>query len=160
MSETLCEPNEVCNNNEIIFKGITSAWIAFTSVLVPSTYDTILPKLQGSAEAAAKSCSGNNNNTCGVRWYTRSWDGWSGLEEQMIATALFSSNLITTKKTTPVTSSTGGNSSSNPASGTNDHTAPQDIRTRAITTADKAGAGILTALFVPAWVGFMIWLVL
>lgn len=160
MSETLCEPNEECNNNEIIFKGVTAAWIAFTSVLVPSTYDSILPKLQGSAEAAAKACSGNNNNTCGVRWYTGSWDGWSGLEEQMIATALFSSNLITTKKTSPVTSTTGGNSSSNPASGTNDHTGSQDISTRAITTADKAGAGILTALFVPAWVGFMIWLVL
>lgn len=159
MSETLCEPNEACNDNEILFKGMTAAWLAFVSVLVPSTYDTIIPKLQGSAEAAAKSCTGNNNNTCGVRWYTGSWDGWSGLEEQMIATAIFSSNLITTKKTSPVTSSTGGNSSSNPNSGTDDHSS-QDTGTRPITTGDKAGAGILTALFATGWIGLVVWLVI
>lgn len=157
MSETLCEPNEVCNNNEILFKGVTSVWLAFASVLVPSAYDKILPKLQGSAEAAAQACTGNNNNTCGVRWYTRNWDGWSGLEEQMIATAIFSANLITTKKSTPVTSNTGGNSSSNPASGTGDQA--DDRGPAPITTGDQAGAGILTAVFVAGWIGMLVWLV-
>lgn len=156
MSETLCEPSEACNDNEILFKGMTAMWMAFVSVLVPSTYDTILPKLQGSAEAAAKSCTGNGNNTCGVRWYTGSWDGWSGLEEQMIATAVISSTLISDKKDVPVTSSTGGNSSSDPTSGMGD--SGQD-GPRAITTADKAGAGILTVLFSVGWVGLLAWLV-
>lgn len=156
MSETLCEPDEACNNNEILFKGLTAMWMAFTSVLVPSTYDTIVPKLQTSAEAAAKSCSGNSNNTCGVRWYTNSWDGWNGLEEQLIATAIISSTLITDKKEGPVTASTGGNSSSDPSSGTGD----QDTGPRAITTADKAGAGIVTAGFAFSWVGLMAWLVI
>ena len=159
MSEFLCEPNELCNNNEILFKGLTSVWLAFTGILIPSTYDTILPKLQGSAEAAAKSCTGNNNNTCGVRWYTNSWDGLSGLEEQMIATSIFSANLITSKKEVPVTSRTGGNSTSNPASGTGSNDGQgQGIPT--ITTGDRAGAGILTVAFVTGWIGMMIWMFL
>ncbi|EYE93204.1 glycoside hydrolase family 76 protein [Aspergillus ruber CBS 135680] len=158
MSE-ICEPNEVCNNNEILFKGLTSAWLAFASVLVPSTSSQILPKLQSSAEAAAEACTGNSNNTCGVRWYTRTWDGWSGLEEQMSALSVFSSNLITTKDSTPVTSTTGGNSTSNPASGTNDKNA-QGQTSPAVTTGDRAGAGVLTAVFALGWLGMMIWLVI
>lgn len=156
MSETLCEPTEACNNNEILFKGMTAMWMAFVSVLVPSTSDTILPKLQSSAQAAAKSCTGNGNNTCGVRWYTGSWDGWSGLEEQLIATAVFASTLIT-EKDTPVTSTTGGNSSSDPSSGTGDQ---DDHGPRAITTADQAGAGIVTVVFTLSWVGLLAWLVI
>lgn len=160
MSEILCEPKEICDNNQILFKGLTAMWMAFVSLIVPSTYDTILPKLQSSAEAAAKSCSGNGNDTCGVRWHTNTWDGWSGLEEQMIATAIFSSTLITDKKDGdgPVTASTGGSSSSDPSSGTGDQ--DQGNGPRAITTADKAGAGIVTVVFAFCWVGLLAWLVI
>lgn len=98
MSEVLCEPNEVCNDNKILFKGLVSGWLAFVALLVPSTYDEILPKLQASAQGAAASCSGMSNNTCGVRWHESKWDGWVGMEEQISATDVLSSVLVTEKK--------------------------------------------------------------
>jgi mannan endo-1,6-alpha-mannosidase len=159
MSEVLCEPNEVCNNNEILFKGLVASWLAFTALLVPSTYDRILPKLQGSAVAAGATCTGNGNNSCGVRWYTSKWDGWTGMEEQISVTDVLSVNLITTKHKGPVTSTTGGNSTSDPTAGSGDKSA-QTTTTRKITTGDKAGASILTIGFAVGWVGLMAFIVI
>lgn len=156
--EVTCEPSEVCNNNEILFKGLVSSWLSFTAILVPSTFSTILPKLQASAEAAAKSCTGHNNNTCGVRWYQSEYDGWIGMEEQISATDVFVANLINFNRSGPVTSTTGGNSTSNLNAGENDTTSGTTQST--ITTADQAGAGILTVIFVVGWVGLMSWAVL
>lgn len=158
MSEVLCEPTGICNRNEILFKGLTLSWMAFTGVLVPSTYSQILPKLQGSAEAAAKSCTGDTNNTCGIRWYTGTWDYQIGLEEEVSATNVFVANLIAYNRTRPVTSTTGGNSTSDPTAGQNDHSTSKALSK--ITTGDKVGAGILTAAFVASWVGLLIWLIL
>ncbi|GFF48527.1 mannan endo-1,6-alpha-mannosidase DCW1 [Aspergillus udagawae] len=158
MSEVLCEPNEVCNDNEILFKGLVTSWLAFTALLVPSTYDRILPKLQGSAVAAAATCTGNGNSSCGVRWYTSKWDGWTGMEEQISVTDVLSVNLITTKHKGPVTSTTGGNSTSDPTAGSGDKSA-QTTSTRKITTGDKAGASILTIGFAMGWVGLMAFMV-
>lgn len=156
--EVTCEPSEVCNNNEILFKGLVSSWLSFTAILVPSTFSTILPKLQTSAEAAAKSCTGHNNNTCGVRWYKSEYDGWIGMEEQISATDVFVANLINFNRSGPVTSTTGGNSTSNLNAGENDTTS--STTQSSITTADQAGAGILTVIFVVGWVGLMSWAVL
>ncbi|KAJ5469234.1 Mannan endo-1-6-alpha-mannosidase DCW1 [Penicillium diatomitis] len=154
--EVTCEPSEQCNNNEVLFKGLVSTWLSFTALLVPSTYDKILPKLQTSAVAAAKSCTGHNNNTCGVRWYQSQYDGWIGMEEQISATDLFVANMIrfTGNSTGPVTATTGGNSTSNPTAGEND-TSTASIPVSAITTGDRAGAGILTVLFTAGWFGLM-----
>ncbi|KAJ5600968.1 Mannan endo-1-6-alpha-mannosidase DCW1 [Penicillium hetheringtonii] len=157
--EVTCEPSESCNNNEILFKGLVSSWLSFTALLVPSTFDTIMPKLQTSAQAAAKSCSGHNNNTCGVRWYQSKYDGWIGMEEQISASDIFVANLVYFNKTGPVTSTTGGNSSSNPNAGNNDHTGGRSTQS-AITTGDRAGAGILTVVFIVGWVALMGWTVL
>ncbi|KAF7180032.1 hypothetical protein CNMCM7691_009085 [Aspergillus felis] len=159
MSEVLCEPNEVCNDNEILFKGLVTSWLAFTALLVPSTYDRILPKLQGSAAAAAATCTGNGNNSCGVRWYTSKWDGWTGMEEQISVTDVLSVNLITTKHTGPVTSTTGGNSTSDPTAGSGDKSAVT-TPTSKITTGDKAGASILTIGFAVGWVGLIAFMVI
>ncbi|KAA8643769.1 hypothetical protein EYZ11_010740 [Aspergillus tanneri] len=159
MSEVLCEPNEVCNDNEILFKGLVVHWLAFTSNLVPSTYDQILPKLQASAQGAANSCSGMNNNTCGVRWYQNKWDGWVGMEEQIIATEALVSALITEDKAGPVTAKTGGDSKSDPSAGTGGDEDPEDkAKLKPITTADKAGASILTILFVGVWLSMVAWM--
>ena len=160
MSEVLCEPAEVCNDNEILFKGLVTGWLGFVALVVPSTYDTILPKLQGSAVAAAASCTGMNNNTCGVRWYPEKWDGWNGMEEEIAVTNVLSSALVSTKKTAPVTSSTGGNSSSDPNAGTGDNTGSDSTTLSAITTGDKAGASILTIAFVGMWGGMIAWMVI
>ncbi|PWY69733.1 glycosyl hydrolase family 76 protein [Aspergillus heteromorphus CBS 117.55] len=159
MSEILCEPAEVCNDNEILFKGLVTGWLGFVALVVPATYDTILPKLQGSAVAAAASCSGMTNNTCGVRWYPEKWDGWNGMEEEIAVTNVLASSLINTKKTAPVTSSTGGNSTSDPNAGTNDNTGSSTTSSK-ITTGDKAGASILTIAFVGMWGGMIAWMLI
>ena len=60
--------------------------MVFTATLVPSTADRIVPKLQGSAEAAASQCSGGDEGTaCGVKRYEDKWDGKNSLEIQMTA---------------------------------------------------------------------------
>ncbi|KAJ5771429.1 uncharacterized protein N7511_003480 [Penicillium nucicola] len=149
-----CEPSETCNDNEILFKGLTSSWLALTAVLVPSTFDTVLAKLQTSGAAAAASCTGHNNGTCGVRWYKSEYDGWLGMEEEISATNVFLANMINFNTQAPVTSTTGGNSTSNPTAGEDDSDATSGKQT-VITTGDRAGAGILTAVFIAGWIGLM-----
>ncbi|KKK12175.1 hypothetical protein ARAM_006521 [Aspergillus rambellii] len=157
--EYLCEPTEICNFNEILFKGIVSHWMTFGSLVVPETFSRIFAKLQTSAQAAALSCSGMNNNTCGVRWYESKWDNWVGMEEQIIATNLLSSVLVSEEMKAPLTSSTGGNSTSNPSAGSGDKTMDKGT-VKKITTGDKAGAAILTIVFVIFWGGMVTWMVL
>ncbi|KAJ5354949.1 hypothetical protein N7541_005993 [Penicillium brevicompactum] len=154
-----CEPAANCNDNEILFKGLTSSWLALTAILVPSSFDTIIAKLQTSGEGAAASCTGHNNGTCGVRWYKSQYDGWMGMEEEISATNIFTANLVNFNKTGPVTSTTGGNSTSNPTAGEDDSDS-NSAKTTTITTGDKAGAGILTAVFVTGWFGLMAFMVL
>lgn len=159
MEEVECEPSESCNDNELLFKGLVSSWLSFTALLVPSTFNNIVPKLQTSAQAAAKSCTGHNNNTCGVQWYKSTYDGWIGMEEEISATNIFVANLIQFDASGPVTSTTGGNSSSNPTAGENDTSSTTNTES-AITTGDRAGAGILTAVFILGWVGLMSWTIM
>jgi mannan endo-1,6-alpha-mannosidase len=154
-----CEVTETCNNNEILFKGLTSSWLALTAMLVPSKLDEILAKLQTSAKAAAASCTGHDNGTCGVQWYQSKWDGWMGMEEQISATNVFTANMIAFNRSAPVTSTTGGNSTSNPTAGEDGSDASSGKQTVA-TTGDKAGAGIITAVFVVSWVGLLSFMVL
>lgn len=80
------------------------------------------------------------------------------MEEEISATNVFVANLIAFDASAPVTSSTGGNSTSDPTAGEND-TTTSDTES-AITTGDRAGAGILTVVFVATWVGLMGWTVL
>lgn len=153
-----CELLEVCNNNEILFKGLVTSWLAFTAQFMPSTKDKIKPKLMGSAQGAADSCVGMNNNTCGVRWYQHKWDGWNGMEEEIIATDVFTSALIIDSEDNnkgPVTEDTGGSSKSNPGAGQSGDSGGDKPHFKKITTGDKAGAGILTAVFVGVWVVFV-----
>jgi mannan endo-1,6-alpha-mannosidase len=53
----------------------------------------------------------------------------------------------------PVTSTTGGNSSSNVDAGENEDAGNGKSSSKPITTGDKAGAGILTVIFVGGLVG-------
>ncbi|PLN80214.1 mannan endo-1,6-alpha-mannosidase [Aspergillus taichungensis] len=154
-----CDEKELCNQNEILFKGLVSGWLAFVALLVPSTYDQILPKLQASAEAAAASCTGMNNNTCSVRWYQKKWDGWNGLEEQVIATDVITSLLVMDMPDkAPVTSETGGKSSSDPNAGSGK--GGKGGKLPAITAGDKAGASILTILFSGGWIGLVAYMLM
>jgi mannan endo-1,6-alpha-mannosidase len=88
MSEFQCEPNGAqgnCNNDQSSFKAYLSRWLAVTSLLVPGTAAQIMPKLQASAEAAAKQCvGGSTGQQCGRRWYANGvWDGTSGVGQQV-----------------------------------------------------------------------------
>ncbi|KAJ5740924.1 hypothetical protein N7493_000796 [Penicillium malachiteum] len=158
-----CEPKEICNDNEILFKGLVVSWLANTALLIPSLYDGILAKLQASAEGAAKSCTGYDNNTCGVRWYTETWDGWIGMEEEISASNVFSVQMLQwmngSSDAAPVTSTTGGNSTSDPNAGQNEDNTTESSAT-IVSTADKAGAGILTVLFIGGIVGMATFMVM
>ncbi|KAL4874531.1 glycosyl hydrolase family 76-domain-containing protein [Aspergillus karnatakaensis] len=152
-----CDSVNLCNNNEKLFKGIVSMWLATVALLVPDTYDLIFPKLQTTAQAAALSCSGAGNDSCSVKWYESKWDGTIGMEQQISATSILSSVLVSEKRNPPLTSRTGGNSTSNPTAGGFKH---EVKKPRDITTADRVGAGILTALFVGGWGTMMVWMFL
>lgn len=156
-SEISCEPSQVCNSNEILFKGYLVTWLAFVALLVPSTYDQIVPRLDGSAEALGADCTGLGNSSCGVRWWPKEWDGWHGMEEQISATNGFVAPLITMQRASPVTAFTGGNSTSNPDAGQNSDSPADQLSP--ISTGDRAGAGIVTVIFVGVW-SAMMWLLI
>ena len=162
MSEVTCEPNQKCDRNQSCFKAFLSTWLGFMTSIAPYTADEIIPKLQASALGAAKQCSGGDDKKhCGRRWYQDEWDGFKGLEEQMSALGIFSTQMITQnqqKSQAPLTSNTGGTSESDPNAGGGNQTESEKLRE--ITTGDRAGAGVVTVVFVCGWIGavtFMLW---
>lgn len=149
--EVACEPNNNCNVDQLSFKAYLSRWMAATTKVAPWTSDQILPLLASSAQAAAQSCSGGNDgNVCGTKWTQAGWDGTFGVGQQMSALEVIQSNLIK-KVAGPVSNSTGGTSKGNPSAGTGTtvHVEPP----HAITTGDKAGAGVLTAVVIVSLLG-------
>lgn len=81
------------------------------------------------------------------------------MEQEISATNVFLANMINFDTGTfgPVTSKTGGNSTSDPNAGEGKNDQPKE---KPITTGDKAGAGILTLIFVFGWAGAMAWMML
>lgn len=163
MCEVSCETIKTCDRNQVCFKTFLSTWMAFTTVLAPYTTDEIKPKLQASMKGAAQQCSGGSDGQhCGLQWYSSTWDGVSGLEVQMSALGIFSANLVffdTANSSNPVTANTGGTSKSDPSAGLSEPAVnvPPGVQTP-ITTGDRAGAGILTVIFVTGWLGMMSWM--
>jgi len=122
-----------------------------------------MTKLQDSAQGAAESCSGGpSGQLCGCSWYQKKYDGRNQLEPQMTASSIFSINLIPwnhhKRNKGPLTSSTGGTSKGDFNAGKNDPNAGFSLAP--ITTADRAGAGILTAIFLTTWLGIIAWMFL
>ena len=161
MVEVACEPEITCNYDQPSFKAYLSRWMAATTQLVPFTYDTIQPLLKSSAQGAAGQCSGGNNGqTCGRMWYKSTWDGKSGVGEQMSALSVIQSNLIS-KVAAPVTKDTGGTSKGDPSAGTNTGGQPTTLGsslTRKMTAGDKAGAGIVTTIICSGLLGSLAWM--
>ena len=58
----------------------------------------------------------------------------------------------------PVTKDTGGTSKGNPAAGSGTSSSPTGV-VKPITTADKAGAGILTLLVICGVIGGSLWII-
>jgi len=133
--------------------------MAFMTLIVPGTYDLVMPKLRTSAVAAALTCTGlSDGSHCGTKWYTQSWDGTDSLENQMAVLGVLNANLVPFKNKAPFTADTGGTSQSNPSAGTNssDVQVPQLDTVR---TGDRAGAGILTVVFVTGWAVAITWMI-
>lgn len=159
LSEITCEPILKCDRNQITFKAYFSSWLAFMTLIVPGTSDLVMPKLKTSATAAALTCTGlSDGSHCGTKWYTQSWDGTDSLENQMAVLGVLNANLVPFKNKAPFTADTGGTSKSNPSAGTNssDVEAPQ---LNTVRTGDRAGAGILTVVFVTGWAVAITWMV-
>ena len=155
MYEVACEPSGNCDTDQRSFKAYLARWMAATTKVAPWTHDTIVPLLQASASAAATSCSGGDDGTtCGMRWTTGSWDGSSGVGEEMSALEVIQSNLIDTVSG-PVSQGAGGISKGDPNAGSGSDVG---IPVERITTADRAGAGIVTALILVGLLGGAWWL--
>ena len=148
MSEVACEAGGTCNVDQRSFKAYLSRWIAATVQIAPFTHDKLMPKLRASAQAAALQCSGPNN-ACGLRWVKGAdSDGSTGVGEQMAAMEVFQANLVGSAKKR-VTADHGGISKGDPYAGTEkDADAYIGVLDDPITTADRAGAWILTILVI------------
>ncbi|VEU21342.1 DEKNAAC102688 [Brettanomyces naardenensis] len=143
MYEAACQQAGTCNNDQRSFKAYLARFMGLTSVLAPSTYDTINELLTASAKAAALSCSGGTDgHTCGMDWFVEGWDGKYGLGEQMSALECIQS-LLVTKRPAPYTNKTGGSSTGSGDAGmgtTEVKDKPLDLN-----TGDTVGAAIITA---------------
>ena len=98
MQEQACEDINTCDTDQLSFKAYTSRWLAATTQLAPFTASTIQPLLKSSAMAAAQQCSGPNNE-CGFKWTQgATWDGTTGVGQQMSALEVIQANLVTQAK--------------------------------------------------------------
>ena len=157
LSEVACEPIMTCDRNQVGFKGYTAMWLAHTAILVPSTAARIFPVLQGSALAISKQCSKAPDNTCGIRWWQPTWDGFTpGLESQMAALAGITANLMYYKSSAPNTIQTNPEGKEHQID-THEDEAPDALDP--INTGDRAGAWILTVIIVVAVGGSVGWLI-
>jgi mannan endo-1,6-alpha-mannosidase len=166
--EQFCEPHKQCGQDQQNFKGFLARWLAATSQMDPTTREKIMKLIKASAQAAAKVCTGSPSEgykgpagtACGFSWTTGEFDGTVGVGPQMNALSIFQYTLTEGAKP-PVTSKTGGTSKGNPGGGNTDMDDDDGKpKLKAITTADKAGAGILTLLFLSGVIGGVSFLVL
>lgn len=151
--EAACEGALIyCTIDMFSQKAFLTRWMAATTKVAPWSYEPIMRRLRASAQAAAQQCCGGaNGRQCGLSWAKRgAWDGTQGVGQQMAALEVVQSLLIKQAKET-VTTETGGTSVGNPAAGGG--VTVVVVKPHVVTTADKAGAGILTVLFVGGLVG-------
>jgi len=95
MYEEACEPIGTCDNDQYSFKAYLSRFMGKTSIVAPFTAATIQPLLRASANGAAKACSGGSTGTqCGQKWYTGSYDGSSGVGQDLSALEVLQALLV------------------------------------------------------------------
>ena len=145
MTEVACEPVDLCDLDQQSFKAYLSRWMAATTKWAPWTYGRIKPLLESSAIAATATCTGGDNGRmCGLKWNTQKWDGSTGAGQQMAAMEVVLANTIEEARP-PVTNWTGGTSAGDPGAGGAD-VGRKNREFPPISTAEKAGAYILTVL--------------
>ncbi|KAH3670359.1 hypothetical protein WICMUC_004855 [Wickerhamomyces mucosus] len=161
MYERACQGSGTCNNDERSFKAYLARSLGQTAVLVPSTYDTIYPWIEASAQAAASTCNGGSDgHTCVLNWQNSSATKEYGLGEQMSALEIFQ-NLLINERPAPYTDEAGGSSTGDASAGISSSSdsstlSGEDLN---ITSKDKAGSGVLTAVILALLTGGTIWMV-
>lgn len=124
----------------------------------PWTQDLLMDGLRRSAVAAAKQCSVGEGQQCGLRWWLPNGenDGEHGVGEQMSALEVMQ-NLLVTQVSGPAGLNSGALSQPdyNAGADSTDDLPPPD----ALSTGDRVGAGILTALVLGLTLGGAWWLI-
>ncbi|KAH8169957.1 glycosyl hydrolase family 76 domain-containing protein [Sarocladium implicatum] len=149
MTEVACEPVNRCNLDQQSFKAYLSRWLASTTKWVPETYDFIMPYLRASAEAAISECTGGDNGRmCGLHWQNATWDGSTGVGQQMNVAEVVMGCMVK-ERGDAKTAKTGGTSKSDPGGGGGDigRTIPEGKTYPPLNAGDYVGAAILTILF-------------
>ncbi|KAJ4416574.1 hypothetical protein N0V85_002236 [Neurospora sp. IMI 360204] len=153
MTEVACESVNLCDLDQQSFKAYLSRAMAATTKWAPWTYYRIKPLIESTAIAATSTCiGGSNGRMCGLKWTEHGkWDGTTGVGQQMAAMELVLANMIQ-HVTAPVTNHTGGTSAGDPGAGGGDvgKTDPFSIAVPypPISTADRVGAWIITAVMI------------
>jgi hypothetical protein len=159
-----CEHRDICNYDQESFKGYLARWLGTSIQMAPFTYDLIMPKLSHSAIRAAQTCNGPSQHNggdyqCGMRWYQDGYDGKYSVGSQMCALNIVSV-LNAAGAPAPYAEHTGGTSKGDPGLGTNDGpTSPLPVYHEDITTADRAGAAIVTILIAALMIGGAWWMI-
>ncbi|KAJ0159358.1 Mannan endo-1,6-alpha-mannosidase DFG5 [Colletotrichum tanaceti] len=159
--ELACEGRKgQCTADMLSFKGYVHRWLSVVTQIAPFMKDKILPVLRDSTEAAVNQCTGGaTGRVCGFYWNDKVFvdpavDKTSGAGEQMNVLAAVSSLLIEGAEP-PASNMTGGISKGDPDAGSK---SKDNIEPEPITTADRAGAGILTAIVLAGGLGTWGWM--
>lgn len=158
MTEMTCAPSGNCNNDQRSFRSLFSRCLGLTAVLIPDFFDKIYyTYLTPSAKAAAQSCSGGTDGvTCGENWSVDGWDGVYGLGEQMSAGECMMS--LIAAKHAPLTPLTGGSDEGSDVTAGNDTSSSTNTNELTVTTGDKAGAAVLTAVVLGTLLAGSVWM--
>ncbi|KAH6686895.1 family 76 glycosyl hydrolase [Plectosphaerella plurivora] len=161
MQEVACETVELCNTDQKSFKAYLSRWLAATTRWAPFLTDRIMAKLQPSSVAAARQCTGGDNGRmCGLKWTENgTWDGTTGVGQQMMAMQVVLSNLVGHSRDA-VTQGNGGTSQGDPSAGGGEigRSDPVIVDFPPPTAGSIAGASILTALLIIGWITLIVWM--
>jgi mannan endo-1,6-alpha-mannosidase len=163
MVEVACTYNHNCDLDQQSFKTFFARFMAASTKWMPQLSDTVMPYIQASAQAAAEQCSGTvdqyQGDICGLNWAEKSrFDGNYGPGQQMAALEVIQANLIS-QAGFPLTAKTGGISKGNPSAGSSGDTTTGAPPLQTITTGDKAGAGVLTAVVLCIFLGGTWWII-
>ncbi|KAK4112364.1 glycoside hydrolase family 76 protein [Canariomyces notabilis] len=160
MIERACELEDrvQCNVDQHSFKGYMHRSLATVGVLVPDTRPIVERVLRSSTEGCVSSCLADG--TCGFRWNTGEYDGDKAngpAGQEMSALAALSTLLLEQQHVLqgPLTNTTGGTSRGDPNAGGDPNVLQPP---RPITTGDKAGAGVVTAVVLASFLGGLVWM--
>ncbi|PVH94068.1 glycoside hydrolase family 76 protein [Periconia macrospinosa] len=160
MKEVACEDIGTCNTDQRSFKAYLSRWMGYAILTARElTFKDLWARIQKSAPAAAKNCvsATDTEANCDLKWNpSATKDGKTGVGENMSVLEIVQA-LLVNKAPGPVTQQTGGTSKSDPSAGGGIMSPP--VVLNPVTTAGRAGAGILTALVLGATIGGAWWLV-